>query len=583
MTSKDQIQKAQTKFAEWVKKFEVYETLASDELVVTEELKPFIWTHFQNDDESFAAKGFTDANLVLRMTVVGYFISRIPFTESKDEFEVVDTELFLECLDCEAVGENENGDQCETCLGERGTYIEFSLHPGIESNGLSWLSNDDPELARHQLLISCLAYVSDVFGEAKLSVETRTFDQSTEEGKSAFLAASGIKNFSSFEAAEVFIQSAREIEGLEEDIDQIVNLNKYPSDLLALTSHLENPEGSISGGVNYTDYLFGSSSGKLTLANAEIFKQRIDDLEVDSEFWMVAQTIMKVIVDAAKCAHIWQMQEGSGEVLCSSCNRTTLVEGLEDEEEGGNTVDAESALTPQTGFATSEPSRPDLVDAYVQATDDEGKESALNALCAARDLAGLMHLSNLSAEHGNLPEAEYLARWAVDVAPFEQAPAASAFLIESILFSQRRYHEAAWVRFAMTAYQPFEDTYEELHLAIRRGCEASGLPDPEMGTLLERVNPFKATTDSETDETYRDYLIARFMYDYGIADERTKKAFDARAQGRYLPETLDFIDFWQMTYQFLSREVLASAVLYAAILINGGEKSPWLPGGYLNP
>lgn len=118
---------AEVKFAEWVEKYEVYETLSSDEFVFTEELKPFIWTEFQNDDECYAAKGYTDANLDLRMPVVGYFISRIPFPEIKDEFDVVGTELFLDCLDCEAMGEDENGDECETCIGERGTYIEFSL------------------------------------------------------------------------------------------------------------------------------------------------------------------------------------------------------------------------------------------------------------------------------------------------------------------------------------------------------------------------------------------------------------------------------------------------------------------------
>ncbi len=125
MSSQEEIQIQEARFNEWVKEYEVYEHLPEDELEVSAENKPFIWSEFQNDDETYIAPGYTEADPDLRMPVVGYFLSRIPHPETQDDFVI--SSVLLDCPECEAMGENEDGDECDTCSGDRGTYIDFSI------------------------------------------------------------------------------------------------------------------------------------------------------------------------------------------------------------------------------------------------------------------------------------------------------------------------------------------------------------------------------------------------------------------------------------------------------------------------
>lgn len=127
MSSQEEITLAKAKFAEWVKAFGVYETMPDDEFVVTDEIKPFVWTEFMNDNESFVSPGYTEANQNLRMPVVGYYLSKIQSPQEDAENHLVMISMLLDCSDCEGMGEDEDGDECETCSGDMGTYIEFSL------------------------------------------------------------------------------------------------------------------------------------------------------------------------------------------------------------------------------------------------------------------------------------------------------------------------------------------------------------------------------------------------------------------------------------------------------------------------
>jgi hypothetical protein len=127
MSSKEEIAIAKEKFTEWVDAFGVYQTMPDDQLKVTEEIKPFVWTEFMNDNESFVSPGYTEANQDLRMPVVGYFLSKVPFPQDNAADHLVMVSMLLDCSDCEGMGEDEDGEECETCDGDMGTYVEFNF------------------------------------------------------------------------------------------------------------------------------------------------------------------------------------------------------------------------------------------------------------------------------------------------------------------------------------------------------------------------------------------------------------------------------------------------------------------------
>lgn len=129
MSSAEQVRIEETRFLEWARAFGVYKNVAEDELELTDEIRPFVWTEFYNDDESLIDIGFTESNSDLRMPVVGYYISRIPCPAEGGEYELVLSSALIDCSDCEALGEDANGDDCPTCSGERGEFVEFEL-PG---------------------------------------------------------------------------------------------------------------------------------------------------------------------------------------------------------------------------------------------------------------------------------------------------------------------------------------------------------------------------------------------------------------------------------------------------------------------
>lgn len=127
MSSQEEIAVSKAAFTEWVKAFGVFETCADDEIEITEEMKPFLWTEFQNGEESFVSQGYFEPNPDLRMPVVGYYLSKMPYPQDGTEYPIVMISMLLDCDDCEGMGEDDEGEECETCLGEMGTYVEFDL------------------------------------------------------------------------------------------------------------------------------------------------------------------------------------------------------------------------------------------------------------------------------------------------------------------------------------------------------------------------------------------------------------------------------------------------------------------------
>lgn len=128
MSSKEEIAAAEAAFAEWVKEFGVYESRADDQLEVTDEMKPFVWTEFQDDAESFVMQGYFEANPDLRMPVVGYYLAKNPYPQDDTQHPLVMISMLLDCDDCEGLGEDDDGEECETCSGEMGTFVEFELN-----------------------------------------------------------------------------------------------------------------------------------------------------------------------------------------------------------------------------------------------------------------------------------------------------------------------------------------------------------------------------------------------------------------------------------------------------------------------
>ena len=129
MTSRAEMDKERERFSAWVKEYGVYKNVSEDLFEFSNEDSNFVWTEFQNDDESFVDRGFTQASPSLRMPVVSYYLSKLPYPKEGGGYEFVISSVLLDCQDCEAMGEDENGDECSTCEGNRGNYFDFDL-PG---------------------------------------------------------------------------------------------------------------------------------------------------------------------------------------------------------------------------------------------------------------------------------------------------------------------------------------------------------------------------------------------------------------------------------------------------------------------
>lgn len=232
--------------------------------------------------------------------------------------------------------------------------------------------------------------------------------------------------------------------------------------------------------------------------------------------------------------------------------------------------------------AFSTPARQDLVNAYLESSELEEQERILVELIEAGDVHGLLELSRNELGFDAQVEADEFARQAISCAPIERLAEAAFFYVTVILLPNSRYEEAMWVSRAVDEYEQIRLS-ESLKTEIRTLRDAQGLIQPNLGGLLEEIDPRQPTSASETQERYRDVLIARFVYDFSAGDELTVGAFESKTQGRFLPATLEFIDHWGHQYEWLSREVISSALFNAAILIGLKQKSPWIKGGYLNP
>lgn len=265
--------------------------------------------------------------------------------------------------------------------------------------------------------------------------------------------------------------------------------------------------------------------------------------------------------------------------FCSGCG-SQLEASATSADKSVSSEQAPTAVSEQRYSTT--PARQDLVKEYLEAEDWEDQEYLLNEIIGAGDVYGLFALAKNALEFNDQSEAEGFARHAMSAATGKLLTESAEFYADVVLLPSSRYAEADWVCRA-TAVDAGIEVSDRVRDAAKEGLKAEGLPEPDLSRLLDQIDPRQPTSNTETQERYRDVLIARFVFDHGAGDGPTVQAFDSKTTGHYLASTLEFIDHWDSQYDWLRREVIASAVRNAAVLIDLGERSPWLRGGYLNP
>ena len=283
----------------------------------------------------------------------------------------------------------------------------------------------------------------------------------------------------------------------------------------------------------------------------------------------------------ARFCHSCGKEIGTEDMFCSGCGQK--LPGRVSENSSLIESERESKNAELDYYPHSQaPARQDLVEAFLNAPLLDDQEPILEEIISAGDVYGLFSLGWHALQFGGQDEAEGYARQAISLATGNLLSESAQYYLDVILLNSGRYQEAEWVCRASFADTKLEISEWAIN-AVRKGLEAQGLPEPDLARLLDQIDPRQPTSGTETQERYRDVLIARFVFDHGAGDEQTVRAFDSKNTGHYLSSTLEFIDHWDYQYDWLRREVIASAVRNAAVLIDLGEASPWLRGGYLNP
>lgn len=128
MASVEEIAEERARFENWVKEYGVFENIPDDFFDPKGIIPELIWTEFADEDNSFVSTGYTAAKDSNRIPVISYFVSRKPWVEGPDDKYIdVYASLLLDCEDCSGIGEDSEGEECSSCDGLGGSWVEFEL------------------------------------------------------------------------------------------------------------------------------------------------------------------------------------------------------------------------------------------------------------------------------------------------------------------------------------------------------------------------------------------------------------------------------------------------------------------------
>lgn len=128
MTTKAEIAKLEKAFASWVKKYEVYSTLSTEEYIQIRDMdENYVWSEYQSDSEIYLTTGMQDPEEELQIPLVGYWLSKKPWTGEPLKWIDVFSSVQLQCKKCFGAGEDDEGDACQKCYGDGGEWISFDI------------------------------------------------------------------------------------------------------------------------------------------------------------------------------------------------------------------------------------------------------------------------------------------------------------------------------------------------------------------------------------------------------------------------------------------------------------------------
>ena len=128
MANTEEISAEHARYLDWVNEYQVYENTPEDLFELGEVSEQCVWTEVAGENDSIITSGYIAAEDSPRMPVISYYISRKPWlTGPEDNYLDVYASLLQDCEGCDASGEDDDGDECGSCDGLGGSWVEFEL------------------------------------------------------------------------------------------------------------------------------------------------------------------------------------------------------------------------------------------------------------------------------------------------------------------------------------------------------------------------------------------------------------------------------------------------------------------------
>lgn len=135
MASTKEVEIERIKFNEWVQKYEVVENISAEKFDISKHNPFCVWTEYNyfDSDATGIREGYLefvdDITQIDNLAPIGYFVSRKPWNVN-DVSEVPLASILLDCDSCNVEGYSDgfvDGEECSSCNGFRGDWIEFEI------------------------------------------------------------------------------------------------------------------------------------------------------------------------------------------------------------------------------------------------------------------------------------------------------------------------------------------------------------------------------------------------------------------------------------------------------------------------